>query len=147
MTDKFIAEMQKRADKKRFTEGLIRIQKNQQTIYDKLASSIDGIEKEHAEMLRNLLADYQKVFDMKIGLVNRHDNELIQLTTQLQSKISAYNQHIKTLRKTIKEADTARKFFDFEAKRLNKTILEYNQKVTELNELLLKVREGGETDG
>ncbi len=133
--------------RRNFSRALSRIEGNQKIIYERLDGSVEGIQKEHAQLVKGLLADYRELFQSKIRLVDLHHEQQKQLTRELKTKLKSYNTHIRQLKKTIREADIARKFFDFEAKRLNKTILEYNEKVTELNELLLKVREGGEKNG
>lgn len=143
MTDKFIAEMQKRADKKRFTEALIKIQKNQQVIYGRINESTTGIEEEHRKMLVELLGDYKQLFERKISMVDRHDNELGRLTTQLDAKVKSYNKQIAKLKKAISEANVQRKIFNVQTKKLNDEILRYNGLVIELNEKILGLQ-GGE---
>jgi len=123
-----------------FQEGLNRIEHNQKTIFERLTSSTTGIKAEHAEMLRSLLRDYKKVFDIKLGMVNRHDDELKRLTTQLKTKISAYNMHIRMLRKAVKEADIARQNSNLACERMNKAMLLYNEKSLELNDEVLRLR-------
>lgn len=126
-----------------FQEGLTRIEKNQQTIYDKLTSSTEGIEKSHAQLVKGLLKDYNEFFRGKMKLVNLHHDELKRLTRQLKTKIMAYDVSIKNLAKLKREVNMTLTFYNAQIKKLNSEIKRYNGLVTELNAKILELQ-GGE---